>query len=113
MPRWDLSKGTIFVGGPGLGGLLTDFRNLELRNDCKSSKLTDEGLRHLRKLTKLEYLSLGDSGGGHGITDAGLKHLEGLTNLRELVIGDNRGVSEAGIKELQKALPKTTIKRRE
>ena len=84
MPRWDLSKGTIFVGGPGLGGLLTDFRNLELRNDCKSSKLTDEGLRHLRKLTKLEYLYLGDSGGGPGITDAGLKHTLPLDNGSEL-----------------------------
>ena len=90
---------------------LTDLRSLELRNDCKSSHLTDKGLIHLRKLTKLEYLYLGDSGGGPGITDAGLKHLQGLTSLRELVIGDNRSVTATGVKELQKSLPKTTIKR--
>jgi hypothetical protein len=91
---------------------LPDLRRLELRNDCKSSHLTDKGMIHLRKLTKLEYLYLGDSGGGPGITDAGLVHLKGLTNLRELVIGDNRGVTEAGLKELQKSLPQATIKRR-
>jgi len=66
---------------------LTDLRSLELRNDCKSSHLTDKGLIHLRKLAKLEYLYLGDSGGGSGITDAGLKNLKGLTTLREIVLG--------------------------
>ena len=90
---------------------LTDLRRLELRNDCKSSRLTDEGLVHLRTLTKLEYLHLGDSGGGRGITDAGLVHLKKLTNLKELVVGDNRDVTEAGLLDLQRALPQTTIKR--
>jgi hypothetical protein len=90
---------------------LTDLRWLELRNDCKSSHLTDKGLIHLRKLTKLEYLYLGNSGGGPGITDAGLVHLKALTTLRELVLGDNRGVTEAGLKDLQKSLPHLTIKR--
>ena len=91
---------------------LTDLRRLELRNDCKSSHLTDNGLSHLRKLTRLEYLVLGDSAGGHGITDAGLEHLKGLTSLRELVLGDNRGVTEAGVADLQKSLPRATIRRR-
>lgn len=90
---------------------LTELRKLELKNDCKSSHLTDKGLIHLRKLTKLEYLHLGDSGGGPGITDSGLVHLKGLTNLRVLVLGNNRGVTEAGLKDLQKSLPQVTIKR--
>jgi hypothetical protein len=89
---------------------LTELRSLELRNDCKSSHMTDKGLIHLGKLTKLEYLHLGDSGGGPGITDAGLVHLKRLSNLRELVLGDNRGVTEAGLKDLQKSLPHVTIK---
>ena len=37
--------------------------------------------------------------------------MKGLTNLKELVLGDNRGVTEAGLKDLQKSLPQVTIKR--
>lgn len=85
---------------------LTELRRLELRNDCKSSHVSDKGLSHLRNLTKLEYLYVD----GSNITDAGLEHLKGLTNLRELVFNETR-VTDAGVKGLQKALAGATIKR--
>ena len=60
---------------------------------------------HLKGLTNLEYLYLE---GCRDITDAGLVHLKGLTNLQELDLEDTQA-TDAGIAELQKALPNCKI----
>ncbi len=45
---------------------------------------------------------------GRPITDAGLEHLKGLTNLELLVLGDTQ-VTDEGIKKLREALPNCNI----
>ena len=65
---------------------------------------TDNGLEHLKQLTKLEVLSLKDT----QITDAGLIHLEELSNLERLDF-EGTQVTDEGVEKLQKALPNCTI----
>ncbi len=77
---------TLWISGPGTG---------------------DERLRHLSGLTNLKRLMLPWR---TGITDAGLAHLKGLTNLSLLNL-TGTSVSDAGVKELQQALPSLTIVR--
>ena len=48
--------------------------------------------------------------GGTNITDAGLRHLQGLINLKRLHLLDTQ-VTDAGVAELQQALPKGKIKK--
>ena len=64
------------------------------------------GLKHLKSLTSLRWLSLDNT----QVTDAGLEHLKDLTNLGDL---DLRGtqVTDAGVKKLEAALPDTLIHR--
>ena len=58
---------------------------------------------HLKGLTGLQTLSLSNK-----ITDAGLVHLKGLTKLKELdLYGTN--ITDAGVTDLQKALPNCGI----
>ena len=45
------------------------------------TNITDDGLRHLKNLKKLRWLSLN---GCRNVTDKGLVHLKGLTNLEDL-----------------------------
>jgi len=100
--------------------------------DLRFSKITDVGMIHLKELTKLETLRLSlstmitDAGLVHlkgltnlrtldlkttlQITDAGLVHLKGLTNLQELDLEDTQA-TDAGIAELQKALPNCKIEK--
>jgi len=73
-------------------------------------KITDAGLVHLKGMTKLESLDFRYT----QITDAGLVHLKGLTSLvrLELVVhAANLGtkVTDAGVADLQKALPNCLI----
>jgi hypothetical protein len=56
------------------------------------TKVTDAGLEHLKGLTNLEVLSLGYT----QVTDAGLEHLKGLVNLRELDLFQTQ-VTDAGL----------------
>jgi internalin A len=76
--------------------------------------VTDAGLKYLAGLDELQVLQLG--GGTNeentNFTDAGLKVLGGLKlkELRQLVItGRNPKITDAGLKELRKALPKCSI----
>ena len=64
-----------------------------------STSITDAGLVHLKGLPNLQNLSLF----GTKVTDAGLVHLKALTELQELNLRD------AGVADLQKALPNCTI----
>jgi hypothetical protein len=62
--------------------------------------VSDGGLAHLERASKLQYLSLD----GTQVTDAGLMHLKGLTELKWLKVTRAK-VTAAGIAELQKTLP--------
>ncbi|MGD0900318.1 MAG: hypothetical protein ABR915_21000 [Thermoguttaceae bacterium] len=97
--------------------------------DLRGTPVTDAGLAHLKKATKLESLSLSD-----GITDAGMVYLSELTNLRWLSLMDTKvsdigleqlkglshlqglylkgsKVTDDGVKKLQQALPNCKIER--
>jgi len=75
---------------------LTQLRSLDL----------DPGLERLKGLTQLRILDLS----GTQVADAGLVHLEGLTRLQWLRLVGTK-VTDAGVRELQKALPNAHIVR--
>jgi hypothetical protein len=72
----------------------------------KSTKITDAGLAHLKRLPQLRSVSLENA----AITDAGLAHLKALTGLEDLSL-KGTGVTDAGVLEFQKALPQVKIER--
>jgi hypothetical protein len=90
------------VSGAGLEHLkgLSQLKELYLTD----TQVGDAGLQHLKGLTQLRDLELD----GTKVSDAGLEHVKGLTQLEEL---DLKGtdVTGAGVRNLQKALPSTTI----
>ncbi len=69
------------------------------------TKLTDEALEEVTKLSNLSKLSLQVN---KGITDAGLKEVAKLTQLKKVQLYATK-VTEEGVTELQKALPECTI----
>jgi hypothetical protein len=77
------------------------------RLDLGGTQVTDKGLEHLKGLTSLETLNLANAS---GVSDLGLVHLKGLTNLRTLNL-DGTKVTGAGVRDLQRALPKAIITR--
>ena len=83
---------------------LTNLQVLVLNGN----RITDAGLVHLKGLTKLKWLFLPNT----WITDAGLVHLKGLSSLKKLILNDSFAkVTDAGVKQLQQALPNCKIKR--
>jgi serine/threonine protein kinase/Leucine-rich repeat (LRR) protein len=91
------------VAGQGLVRLKQLPRLRELSLGCQS--LSFLGVRFVGELKQLEKLSLANS----GATDASLSGLRGLVHLRELDLTGTK-VSEHGVAELQKSLPKCDIK---
>ena len=83
-------------GGP----ILASLQHLYLRD----TKVTDVGLKKLKRLTSLQSLDLRRT----KVSDAGLEHLKKLTKLQKLDI-QNTQVTDEGVKKLQQALPKCTI----
>ena len=69
------------------------------------SAVTDAHLAHLKGLTELYRLELGST----QVTDAGLEHLAGLAKLTSLIVSHNPKVTEAGVQKLAKTLPECTI----
>ena len=69
------------------------------------TKLTDEALEEVTKLSNLSKLSLQVN---KGITDEGLKEVAKLTQLKKVQLYATK-VTEKGVTELQKALPECTI----
>jgi internalin A len=71
------------------------------------TKVTDSGLSELAALPNFTFLGLA----GTKVTDVGLKKLAALNNLKNLKNLDlsQTGVTDAGVKELQKALPNCQI----
>lgn len=66
--------------------------------------ISDAGLAHLRNLTSMKRLSLGNSSSGGPrmrVTDAGLAHLRGMTGLRSLDL-TGTDVSDAGLRHLRR-----------
>ncbi len=61
-----------------------------------NQKVDNAGLAHLKGLTHLKYLDLGNM---QQVSDAGLEHLKGLANLTELRLGSTR-ISDAGLVHL-------------
>jgi hypothetical protein len=64
------------------------------------SKITDAGLVNIEGLNRLDSLWLGET----RVTDGGLAHLCGLTRLSDLGLNGTR-VTPGGLRRLQKALP--------
>ena len=73
--------------------------------DLCATSVTDAGLEHLKGLTNLRVLGLGQT----RVTDGGLEHLKVLTSLRTLDLSGAR-VTVAGVQELKAALPNCKIK---
>ena len=71
--------------------------------DGSNPEVTDDLLEYLTSLTGLKELSLPDQ-----VTDAGLLHLAGMRSLEALYL-NNTQVTDAGVAELQKALPNCKI----
>jgi hypothetical protein len=69
--------------------------------------VTDKGLKDLNQLKGLATLGLGRT----EVTDMGLKELNELKQLKELILVGCMNVTDAGVKELQKALPECKILR--
>src|SRR5258705_153197 len=69
------------------------------------TKITDNGLRGIKALTKLRSLGLEDT----QVTDRGLEHLKVLDNLRILCVNGSK-VTDEGVKKLELALPELKIR---
>ena len=72
---------------------LSNLQSLDLGN----TKVTDAGLSHIESLTKLKYLGLYDC----QVTDAGLEHLKGLTSLEALNLSYDTKVTGKGLAHLK------------
>jgi len=72
-----------------------------------STQVTDAGLKDVATLKNLWSLHLLFC---TGVTDAGLKELAGLKNLHSVYLSGTQA-TDAGIAELQKALPACRISR--
>jgi hypothetical protein len=100
----------LFINGAGQitdNGLkhFVDLPNLDdlwLLDGSSPLPITDAGLQHIGKMTKLKRIIIKTR--NLPITDAGLKHLQNLQNLEYLSIGSNK-ITEQGIIELGVFLP--------
>jgi hypothetical protein len=74
-------------------GKLTRLRMLDLRD----SRITDNGLAHLRGLRRMELLVLT----GTSVSDRGLEHLAGMTGLKVLCL-EETGITDGGLPQLKR-----------
>ena len=72
----------------------------------KSTKITDAGLTHLKRLPRLRTLALENA----KITDAGLAQLKDLLSLEALNLKGTQ-VTDAGAQALKQALPRVKVER--
>jgi hypothetical protein len=91
------------VTDAGLKGLpaLPELRELDL----SETQVTDAGLKELARLPRLDTVHLDKT----RVTDAGVKDMAGLKQLRWVKLWQCPGVTEAGAKELQRALPQAHV----
>ena len=74
-------------------GVLSDLQSLTLRGP----EISDSGMANLEGLTKLRALQF-DGESGDKFTDLGLTHLAGLTALQTLVLEGNTGITDDGVR---------------
>jgi hypothetical protein len=79
---------------------LKELRTLQTLN-LNSTPVTDVGLKELKELRNLQILDLRAT----NITDAGLNELKELNSLLWLYLTERSQVTEAGLRNLQKARP--------
>src|SRR5262249_38725938 len=92
---------------------VTDAALLRLRTATRLKRLylhgthvTDAGIESLKMMPHLEVLDLSKT----RITDAGLVQLRGIKTLDRLYV-EGTHVTDAGVADLQRALPRLTIKK--
>jgi len=86
---------------------LVAHKSLASLNLIGSEQVTDAGIKVLAALKNLAALNLRHC---KQVTDAGVKELAALKKLAALVVGFTK-VTDDGIKELQKAVPKCRVSR--
>jgi hypothetical protein len=90
---------TVYLPGPKVTDAslkeLKAFEQLQMLKLDSAKNITDEGVKELASLTKLEDLGLGST----QVTDAGLKHLAELKELKALSLSFTN-ITDAGLKEL-------------
>jgi hypothetical protein len=112
----NLKSLTVYGGRPSVGDqgfsyikTIISLEKLELIN----TKVTDRSLPGLKELPNLRSLTLfHEKRLGPTFTDAGLIHLKALPKLKQLNVSGG-WVSDAAVKELQKALPNCKISTKE
>jgi len=95
------------IAGLDAGGQLTDrvlarvgeLGHLTKLNFGGTKRVTDDGMRHVARLSRLREIDLSDYPGGQ-ITDRGLEILRELRELRRFQMCWQRGVTDAGIAHL-------------
>src|SRR5947208_3109030 len=92
-------KTTLLVGLFFMGPLLHI-----LTGNLADTKVTDEGLKHLRDMKSLTGLRLDRT----FVTDRGMKDLTGLSNLVVLGLSDNK-VGDVGIQHLRPLVQLTSL----
>lgn len=73
----------------------------------QGNPITDVGMSHIKPMKQLQYFYLSNA----QINDADLRYLKELPQLHELSIYECPQITDAGIKDLQNALPKLKITR--
>ena len=96
------------ITGLDAGGQLTDrvlarlgqLGHLTRLNFGGTKRITDDGLRHMARLSRLQELDLSDYPGGQ-ITDRGLEVLADLRELRRFQMCWQRGITDVGVAHLR------------
>jgi hypothetical protein len=97
-----LSAGTNFQNHVTDDGIqnLKDMKFL-VYLDILGTRATDLGLGHIKGLTNLKYLAMGNQGIKTDITDAGIAHIAGMKKLETLIVV-NAAVTDAGLEHVKK-----------
>ena len=96
--------------GVGTGKVAVDMEKVRQEVEAHSITglrlrgATDAGIEHLKGLTALQTLELGQT----KVADAGLEHLKGLTALQTLYLGGTQ-VTNAGVAELMRSRPSVVV----
>jgi len=99
---YDLNLAGTKVTDDGLKALdkMTNLHRLHL----EKTAITDAGLSHLKNLSNLEYLNLYNT----SVSDGGLEQLQGLKKLKNVYLWQSK-VTDAGAESLKKALPTLSV----
>ncbi len=93
----DLSPYRFKITDDILAQIIDLFPNIVSLNLFGCTSITDEGLKHVKRLTRLTSLNLGSC---QQITDDGLVHLRGLTQLTFLGLNSCQRITDTGIGHL-------------